>query len=237
MNIMLHSLGRELPEDVVLINYVRQGFQMYQGEASDMVAVFDFVELFGANADNLLREKIRSDEVITRAKQLHLEKRYEEALAQVREAREALVDIQAMAIDLKNQALLWVYLIEWAAVTATSLLAGLALYGLMLKLKRKLYRDVGMTRLAQGTQHECPPVFIRIGQSGGESHLQERTVAGPGINPPSWYPPRKGRRASPWRWRRRCPMHPVSDVTSYPSPSHARLEGRPPWLAGSPHTG
>ena len=146
MNMMLHSLGKDLPEDIVLINYVRQGFQMYRREASDMVAILDFVELFGANINPLLEETTRTRQAISAAESLYLEKQYQEALDEVRLARKALVDIQDMAIELKDQALLWVYIIEWAVVSGTSLIAGLALYALMLK--RRLYRDTGATRFS-----------------------------------------------------------------------------------------
>ena len=146
MNIILHSLDRALPEDIIVINSVRQGFQMYRREASEMVAVLDFVELFGANINRLLEEKARSDEVIKDAEGLYLEKEYEEALGEVNGARRALIDIQSMAIELKNEALLWVYVIEWVVVSATSLLAGLAVYALMVR--RRLYRETGTTRLA-----------------------------------------------------------------------------------------
>jgi len=58
----------------------------------------------------------------------------------------ALDDFEKDAIDLKNMALLWVYVIEWSIVTATALIAGFVLWSLMVR--RKLYQEVGATRLA-----------------------------------------------------------------------------------------
>jgi len=46
---------------------------------------------------------------------------------------------------LKDMALMWVYVSEWAAVLGTSLLAGYVVFTLMLR--RAMYRQAGMTRL------------------------------------------------------------------------------------------
>jgi len=47
-------------------------------------------------------------------------------------------------MQLKDQAMLWIYLIEWSVVTATFALGGIVLWSLMVR--RKLYREVQETR-------------------------------------------------------------------------------------------
>ena len=54
------------------------------------------------------------------------------------------MDLEEDAIRLKRQALAWVYVIEWSAVMGTSMIVGVAVY--MLMIKRRLYREVGLTR-------------------------------------------------------------------------------------------
>jgi hypothetical protein len=50
-----------------------------------------------------------------------------------------------LALDLKDQALMWVYIIEWLAVTATGSLTAVVVWTLMVR--RRMYREVGATRL------------------------------------------------------------------------------------------
>ena len=50
------------------------------------------------------------------------------------------------AITLKERALLWVYVVEWATVTATLMICGFALWTVMIR--RRLYREAGLTRSA-----------------------------------------------------------------------------------------
>ena len=49
--------------------------------------------------------------------------------------------------DLKNRTLFWVHTFEWISVVATSLICSVVIWSLMIK--RRLYRDVGTTRLGQ----------------------------------------------------------------------------------------
>jgi hypothetical protein len=56
-----------------------------------------------------------------------------------------VTEISNEAIRLKDQALLWVYVIEWLSVTGMGLLSGLVAWTLMIR--RKLYRQVEATRL------------------------------------------------------------------------------------------
>jgi hypothetical protein len=55
-----------------------------------------------------------------------------------------LEEIEGRAVDLKDRALLWVYLIEWLAVTGTCLAAGFVLWTLMVR--RRLYKEIAVTK-------------------------------------------------------------------------------------------
>jgi len=50
----------------------------------------------------------------------------------------------AKAMKLKDQAMLWIYLIEWSVVTATLTIGGFVLWSLMVR--GRLYREVGGTK-------------------------------------------------------------------------------------------
>jgi hypothetical protein len=45
---------------------------------------------------------------------------------------------------LRERALLWVYVVEWLAVTGTLLVCGMVLWTLMIR--KRLYRQVAVTR-------------------------------------------------------------------------------------------
>jgi hypothetical protein len=145
VNIMLHSLGRPLPTDIILVNAVRRDFELYREMTSTIAVFFDFVERFGVSSHRLVEEKLAVDLIIEKASNSYLEGNYEEALDQAREAHDALGELELRTIKLKDRALLWVYVIEWAAVSGTCLITGYVIYLLMLR--RRLYRQVEVTRI------------------------------------------------------------------------------------------
>ncbi len=75
---------------------------------------------------------------------IYMDGLHQEALDASSMAIDALLALEEDAIALKRQALVWVYVIEWARVTGTSMIIGVAVY--MLMVKRRLYRQVGLTR-------------------------------------------------------------------------------------------
>ena len=56
-----------------------------------------------------------------------------------------LKEITALAVQLKDQALFWVFISEWLAVTSAAIFAGILVWTLMIR--RKAYRPVKVTRL------------------------------------------------------------------------------------------
>ena len=53
--------------------------------------------------------------------------------------------VEDEAVKAKNQALLWIYAIEWLVVTGTLMIGGFILWSLMVR--RKLYREVDVSRV------------------------------------------------------------------------------------------
>ena len=52
-----------------------------------------------------------------------------------------------MAMKLKDEALMWVYAVEWLATSATFIFCSFILWSLMAR--KRLYREVSTTRLAE----------------------------------------------------------------------------------------
>lgn len=61
-------------------------------------------------------------------------------------ALEMYSQVDREAIEVKNTALLWIYLIEWFVVTGTAMGSGVLLWSLMIR--RRFYRQVSVTKQA-----------------------------------------------------------------------------------------
>jgi hypothetical protein len=145
MNIILHSLDRPLPQDIILVNAVRRDFRTYNERISTINAFIDFIEKFGANANRLVNDMLEVDATMDLAMDHYIEGRYDQALEVAERAHDALTEFDRRTMKLKDQALVWVYVTEWAVVSGTGLLSGYVAFVLMLR--KRLYRQVQVTRM------------------------------------------------------------------------------------------
>ena len=87
------------------------------------------------------------EEKRSRVTDLYIEQDYQASLEAIAPLLDELVELQRMAIDLKDKALLWVYVTEVCILTGTSMITGAVVWVLMIR--RRLYREVGTTRPAR----------------------------------------------------------------------------------------
>jgi uncharacterized membrane protein len=146
---MAYLLARlEVPQNIALVHSTRTALQNYAREKALLIGLSDFVDAFGANSLSL---DVGLESVATmkaEADSLYLGQDYEAALAMLGRIMEEVRELGAEAVRMKNQALMWIFAIEWLVVTSTAIVCGLALWALMVR--RRLYREVEMTRLASG---------------------------------------------------------------------------------------
>ena len=83
--------------------------------------------------------------MIEDSESLYMNHEYEGASNKINEIDERITELHEETIRLKDRALFWIYMVEWAVTTGSGLLAGFVLWTLMVK--RRLYRDVGATRM------------------------------------------------------------------------------------------
>ena len=95
-------------------------------------------------SNKLQDQKSRIDRMMDEARESYLQGLYEDALDQAHAVHDAVGDLELRCMKLKDQALLWVYMTEWAAVSGTGMIAGYILF--LLLLRRRLYREVSLTR-------------------------------------------------------------------------------------------
>jgi hypothetical protein len=109
-----------------------------------VLSVIDFAEKFGANMNQAERALRESDQDRKAVVSFYVNGDYQESLEKLTGALTNLDKVSQLALDAKNQALVWIYVIEWLTVSGTAMFCGAILWTLMVK--RSVYREVGLTR-------------------------------------------------------------------------------------------
>jgi len=145
LNIIWHGSHRELPEDPIKVHVLRDMLWAFRRDRSLVISVFEFAEMFGANTRGLSVELAELEDRKSTADSMYLEGRFDEAYALMNELMEELNRLTDKSIRLKDEALAWVYTVEWMAVAGVSVLSGALIWILMVR--RELYGKAGATRL------------------------------------------------------------------------------------------
>ena len=144
-NLMIYLDRRPVPQDVDLVHATRSKAFETRTRMSLLLNLIEFIEDFGARTNGLMRSIDDVNELIASSTEIYIDLRFEDVLEAYEDIDGVLDDIEEEAVDLKNRALLWVYLIEWLTVTATGLIAGFVLWSIMVR--RRLYQEIGVTRI------------------------------------------------------------------------------------------
>lgn len=147
INLMLYVAQRELPSDHVVVHEYRRNIRRISIGKSMILSLVYFVESFGGNPAQIDEEIAELDSMKAEAKEDYLDADFVTALASSEATLAKLVEIEELSVRVKNQALFWVYIVEWLSVTGVSLLSGFIVWSLMVR--RRLYREVESTRLAR----------------------------------------------------------------------------------------
>jgi uncharacterized membrane protein len=145
-NLAIYLDRRPVPQDLELVHSLRQKMVEVRTRKSLLMGLLEFCESAGANTGTMMGRIDGVDEAVSEAMPDYLSLRFEEVLEAYSQIEEKLDEMEEDAIELKNRALLWVYLIEWLAVTATAMISGFVLWSIMIR--RRLYREVEVTRLS-----------------------------------------------------------------------------------------
>lgn len=133
-----------IPSDVSITHKLRLQIGLYSSEKNLLLSLMEFADTFGANTNELNQNLAQTEDIRKRADELWIQENYEGSLAAMEEALVSISEDMDDAVEAKDRALLWVYLIEWLSVMGTSLITGVVLWALMVR--RRLYREVGATR-------------------------------------------------------------------------------------------
>jgi hypothetical protein len=147
LGMLMYSTGRKLPGDVVTVHRLRINYHQYAEQKGFIYSMISFVERFGANTQELEEEIGEMDREWKQSRDLYLGQEYGGATEILDRILAEIEKLRGEALKTKDRALLWIYVIEWLAVTGTALVSAFAIWTLMVR--RRLYREVEATRLTQ----------------------------------------------------------------------------------------
>ncbi len=142
---MLYWIARvPIPEDMALMLRLRSQLTKYFSTRRFVLSVIDFSEKFGANINKAEKALKESDDDRKEVISLYVGGDMGASLDSLQSALANLDEVSRLAIKAKDEALLWVYVIEWFTVSGTAMFTGVIVWTLMVK--RAAYREVGFTR-------------------------------------------------------------------------------------------
>ncbi len=147
INLMLYVGQKDVPQDYTIVHQYRDSIHRIRLSKNTVLAMIGFIEKFGGNPKRVDEEMDILESMVAKAGDHYLNQDFNTAIAAAESANDKMEEIQELAIRIKNEALLWVYIVEWLSVTGVSLISGFIVWSLMIR--RKLYRSVRGTRLSR----------------------------------------------------------------------------------------
>ncbi len=144
-NMILYSLERNLITDVLARRQARHSISGYRDAKLLILSLLDWADMFGANTFTLSERLTELDAEVTTALEHYLAEEYDASISIMDEASLSLNDIGKHAMQLKDDALFWVFVFEWMAVSAAAVIGAVAVWSLMIR--RKMYRPAATTRI------------------------------------------------------------------------------------------
>ncbi|MBU7004311.1 MAG: hypothetical protein HXS50_01995 [Theionarchaea archaeon] len=143
-NLILYSMGRPLIADIHARREARLMFVSFHMQKSIILSMIEWADSFGANTLALSDRLASLDVGMEEAVDSYLEQDYSATITFLQSISPAVKEIARDVVRLKDEALAWVYMAEWLAVSGTSMVCGFVLWTLMVR--RRAYRKVSTTR-------------------------------------------------------------------------------------------
>ena len=138
------NAGVKIPQNPELIHQIRSKFRNYVISRALAVSLMDFVEKFGAKISYGEQRLDEIADIHKEAELLYIAQEYDQTLSVLNEVAEEFTILSEELVELKDKALLWIYIVEWLTVSGTAIICGIVLWTLMVR--RRLYREVKITR-------------------------------------------------------------------------------------------
>jgi hypothetical protein len=147
LNVVTYIIGGKLPDDPALVYQARQLMSDFRNIRQTLDALIEFASKFGANMGSAEEMIGEAEDIKVRAESSYIDAEIEDSIEEMKAAILVLEEASDKAYRLKDEALLWVYVTEWLVVASTGLICGFILWTFMVR--RKMYREIGQTRLSR----------------------------------------------------------------------------------------
>ncbi len=137
-----------IPQNLEQIHTTRSKMAEINTQWLLLLATMDQADKFGANVEPINHELTASHAKRREANSLYIYERFEDCLNRLDELDMELEGMIEESLDLKDRAMLWTFIIQWLAITGTSMITGFVLWTIMVK--RRLYAEVKTTRVVSG---------------------------------------------------------------------------------------
>jgi len=134
-----------IPDDVLLEHRLRGRFKEVYEQRLYLLSFIEFADKFGANLRQVELGIQAQVEAYKQARNSFIKADMEATETALNGISQEYDRLTRLAFALWNRAIFWVFVSEWLAVTATSMIAGYVVWTLMVK--KKLYREVRETRM------------------------------------------------------------------------------------------
>lgn len=143
-NLMIYGAQAPLPTDYMAVHALRSKINGYSELREMALEVLSFAEKLGANIMEAQARIASADAQLGEAKGLYIRKELVASAELMDQAVAELESAEALAIKAKDAAFLWIYIVEWLAVTCTLMITGAILWELMVR--RAVLREAATTR-------------------------------------------------------------------------------------------
>jgi hypothetical protein len=143
-NIIFYSLERPLINNILARREARRLFTVFQTKKSIILSMLEWADSFGANVLSLEDQLMGIEADGEGAIEAYVEQDYQTTIDFLESLSQEVAEISDEAVRLKDEAMFWVYISEWLAVTSTGIMTGFILWTLMVR--RRMFREVTATR-------------------------------------------------------------------------------------------
>jgi hypothetical protein len=144
-NMVFYSLEMPLVSDLHARREARRLFYNIQAQKSLILSMMEWATNFGANVIPLWEKLTELELEIEEATHHYFAQEYAPTISFLDSLSPTIMEITGYAIDVKDQALFWVYISEWLVTSSVAIISGTVLWTLMVR--RKAYRFVEASRL------------------------------------------------------------------------------------------
>jgi uncharacterized membrane protein len=147
INMAMFLAGMKMPDDLETVYLVRRRLRETTEAIGMLYNMVEIIDKFGGSSATLDQMMAELRDERERGLSEYFQADLDGALGAFASALQKSEDTMNEAIRVRNAAAFWIFFTEWCVVTGTSLFTGAVLW--MLMVRRRLYREVRITKLRQ----------------------------------------------------------------------------------------